>query len=44
VIKQAALLLLTHLYNNRSNSTDGRLTDIPFGVSALLRSYKPLVM
>ena len=44
VIKQAGLLLLTHLYNNRSNTVEKRLSDIPFGVSTLLRSYKPLVM
>jgi hypothetical protein len=44
VIKQAGLLLLTHLYNNRSNSTGGQLKDIPFGVTTLLRLYKPLVM
>jgi hypothetical protein len=44
VIKQAGLLLLTHLYNNRSNTTDGMLREIPFGVAALLRPYKPLVM
>jgi hypothetical protein len=44
VIKQAGLLLLTHLYNNRSNSTEIQLKDIPFGVTTLLRSYKPLVM
>jgi hypothetical protein len=44
VIKQAGLLLLTHLYNNRSNSTAVQLKDIPFGVTTLLRSYKPLVM
>lgn len=44
VIKQAGLLLLTHLYNNRSNTTDRKLHDIPFGVAALLRPYKPLVM
>jgi hypothetical protein len=44
VIKQAALLLLTHLYNNRSNSTQVQLKDIPFGVTTLLRPYKPLVM
>jgi hypothetical protein len=44
VIKQAALLLLTHLYNQRSNTVDGQLKEIPFGVSTLLRSYKPLVM
>ena len=44
VIKQAGLLLLTHLYNNRSDTLDGRLTNIPFGVSQLLRPYKSLVM
>ena len=44
VIKQAALLLLTHLYNNRSNSFQGALNNIPFGVDQLLRAYKPLVM
>jgi hypothetical protein len=44
VIKQAGLLLLTHLYNNRSNSIQGGLSEIPFGVAQLLRPYKPLVM
>jgi len=44
VIKQAGLLLLTHLYNNRANATERELKDIPFGVTTLLRSYKPLVM
>lgn len=44
VIKQAALLLLTHLYNNRANATETKLKDIPFGVTTLLRSYKPLIM
>lgn len=44
IIKQAGLLLLTHLYNNRSNTTSGGLQTIPFGVDALLRPYKPLVM
>jgi hypothetical protein len=44
VIKQAGLLLLTHLYNNRSDTTDNILRSIPFGVSTLLRPYKPLVM
>ncbi len=44
VIKQAALLLLTHLYNNRSDTTSGVLHNIPYGVDALLRPYKPLVM
>jgi hypothetical protein len=44
VIKQAGLLLLTHLYNNRSDTTDIQLKNIPFGVATLLRPYKPLVM
>jgi len=46
VIKQAGLLLLTHLYNNRSNTVSGNigLKDIPWGVATLLRPYKPLVM
>jgi hypothetical protein len=44
VIKQAGLLLLTHLYNNRSDTTERKLNNIPFGVSTLLRPYKPLVM
>ena len=44
VIKQAALLLLTHLYNNRAETTLSKLQTIPYGVDALLRPYKPLVM
>lgn len=44
VIKQAGLLLFTHLYNNRSNTTSSIQHDIPFGVATLLRPYKPLVM
>jgi len=44
VIKQAGLLLFTHLYNNRSETTNGGLQTIPYGVDALLRPYKPLVM
>ena len=44
VIKQAGLLLLTHLYNNRSETTLSKLQNIPYGVDALLRPYKPLVM
>jgi hypothetical protein len=44
VIKQAGLLLLTHLYNNRSDTTETKLKTIPFGIEALLRPYKPLVM
>ena len=46
VVKQAGLLLLTHLYNNRSTVGDSvaMKAQIPFGVDALLRPYKPLVM
>lgn len=44
VIKQAGLLLFVHLYNNRSNTTESSLKEIPFGVSTLLRPYKPLVL
>jgi hypothetical protein len=44
IIKQAGLLLLTHLYNNRSNSSNTFLHDIPFGVTMLLKPYKPLVL
>ncbi|CAB4122010.1 gp6 domain containing protein [uncultured Caudovirales phage] len=44
VIKQAGLLLFTHLYNNRSDTTSTMLQKIPFGVDVLLRAYKPLVM
>lgn len=46
VIKQAGLMLLTHLYNNRSTVGDtvGVKAEVPFGVSTLLRPYKPLVM
>lgn len=44
VIKQAGLLLFVHLYNNRSNTTESNLREIPFGVANLLRPYKPLVM
>jgi len=44
VIKQAGLLLLTHLYNNRSDTVDKKLENIPYGMAALLRPYKPLVM
>ena len=43
-IKQAGLLMLTHLYNNRSNTTGEILRELPFGMSQLLRPYKPLVM
>jgi len=46
IIKQAGLMLLTHLYNTRSTVGDtvGMKSEIPFGVHAMLRPYKPLVM
>lgn len=44
VIKQAGLLLFTHLYNNRSDTTDNQLKQIPYGMQILLRPYKPLIM
>jgi hypothetical protein len=44
VVKQAGLMLLTHIYNQRSNTTEGKLHEIPFGVAQLLRPYRPLVM
>ena len=46
VVKQAGLMLLTHIYNNRSTVGDsvGVKAEIPFGVSTLLRPYKSLVM
>jgi hypothetical protein len=43
VIKQAGLLILTHLYNNRSDTSTDKLKQIPFGAQTLLRPYKPLV-
>jgi len=44
VVKQAGLMLLTHLYNNRSATSAENLKQIPFAVDQLLRAYKPLVM
>lgn len=44
VVKQAALMLLTHIYNNRSDTTGPIQHKIPWGVEVLLRPYKPLVM
>ena len=35
-IRQGLLLLIGHLYENRENSTTVNLTNIPFGVNALL--------
>lgn len=44
VVKQAGLLLLTHLYNNRAETTYEKIRKIPFGIESLLRPYKSLVM
>ena len=46
VVKQAGLMLLTSLYNNRDTVSDtvGAKSQVPFGVATLLRPYKPLVM
>lgn len=44
VVQQASLLMLMHLYNNRSNTTEKIVREIPFGVSSLLRPYKSLVL
>jgi len=44
VVKQAGLLMVAHLYNQRSDTSERKLNCIPFGVEALLRPYKPLVM
>jgi hypothetical protein len=46
IVKQAGLMLLVHLYNNRSTVSDtvGMKAQIPFGVDMLLRPYKTLVM
>jgi len=44
VIQQAGLMMLTHLYNNRSDTFNGVMNKIPYGVEQLLRPYKPLVL
>lgn len=44
VVRQAALMLITHWYNTRSNTTDKIMRNVPFGFDALLRNYKPLVL
>lgn len=44
VIKQAALLLITHWYNVRAQTTEKIMREIPFGFHTILRPYKPLVL
>ena len=43
-IQMAGLLLITHWYNNRAETSDKMLKSIPFGVDSLLRPYKDLVL
>lgn len=43
-VQQASLLLLMHLYNNRSETHDKIMRRIPIGVDYLLRPYKDLVL
>jgi uncharacterized phiE125 gp8 family phage protein len=38
-IRQAIVLLAGHLFENREATTEARITEIPFGVSALLEPY-----
>lgn len=44
VIKQAAMLLITHWYNVRAQTTEKIMREIPFGFHTILRPYKPLVL
>ena len=44
VVKQAGLMLLTHLYNNRSATSAENLKQIPWAIDQLLRPYRTLVM
>lgn len=39
-MRVAILLLLAHLYENRSNTTANAMTSIPFGVTAFLSPFK----
>jgi hypothetical protein len=44
VVKQAGLMLLTHLYNNRSAISAEQHKQMPWAIDQLLRPYKSLVM
>ena len=44
VVKQAGLMLLTHLYNNRSAISEAKQYQLPWAIDQLLRPYKTLVM
>ena len=44
VVKQAGLMLLTHLYNNRSAISEAKQYQLPWAIDQLLRPYKPLIL
>jgi len=44
VVKQAGLMLLTHMYNNRSAISEAKQYQLPWAIDQLLRPYKTLVM
>lgn len=44
VVKQAGLMLLTHMYNNRSAISEAKQYQLPWAINQLLRPYKTLVM
>lgn len=39
-IKTAILLMVAHWYSNRETATDGALSEIPFGASALIAPFR----
>ena len=39
LLKQAVLLLVRHWYDNRSASSDIKLTDVPFAVESIVKMY-----
>ena len=43
-VRRAGLLFLTHLYNNRSATSEKKMDYIPAGIYELLLPYKELVM
>lgn len=43
-IKIAALLLIGHLYENRENSSEKKMNEIPFGFHAFVSPYKYIPM
>lgn len=43
-VRQAALLLIRHLFDNRSEASEQVLKMNPMGFDSLLRTFKPLIM